>query len=170
MNEYKQYWITFIPSAWQKVKIQVWHASEYKSREQYMDTVHLFIGTGRSLCGLTFVSFTTGYNHDTNYHGPTGLFIFKSVHLKVRYEAPWLVASALLLFWSSEGVSSHRTFDDEADPQHWAPTISELTLVNILIRGWWQRHRRWRWWILSLTMRQSPSCGRVSMFTYVVLW
>jgi hypothetical protein len=53
-----------------------------------MDTVHLFIGTGRSLCGLTFVSFTTGYNHDTNYHGPTGLFIFKSVHLKVRYEAP----------------------------------------------------------------------------------
>jgi hypothetical protein len=57
-------------------------------REQYMDTVHLFIGTGRNLCGFTFVSFTTGYNHNTNYHGPIGLFIFKSVHLKVRYEAP----------------------------------------------------------------------------------
>jgi hypothetical protein len=25
------------------------------------------------------VSFTTGYNHDINYHGPIGLFIFKSV-------------------------------------------------------------------------------------------
>jgi hypothetical protein len=43
-------------------------------------------------------------------------------------------------------------------------------LANILIRGWWWRHCRWRWWILSLTMRESPSCGRVSMFNYVVLW
>jgi hypothetical protein len=57
-------------------------------REQYGGTVHLFIGTWRSLCGFTFVSFTTGYNHNTNYHGPIGLFIFKSVHLKVHYEAP----------------------------------------------------------------------------------
>jgi hypothetical protein len=57
-------------------------------REQYESTVHLFIGAGRSLCGFTFVSFTTGYNHNTNYHGPIGLFIFKSVHVKVRYEAP----------------------------------------------------------------------------------
>jgi hypothetical protein len=28
-----------------------------------------------------------------------------------------LVASTLFLFWPSEGVSSHRTFGDEADPQ-----------------------------------------------------
>jgi hypothetical protein len=48
-------------------------------REQYGGTVHLFIGTGRSLCEITFMSFTTGYNHDTNYHGSIGLFIFKSV-------------------------------------------------------------------------------------------
>jgi hypothetical protein len=48
-------------------------------REQYKGTVHLFIGTGRILCGFTFMSFITGYNHDTNYHGPIGLFIFKSV-------------------------------------------------------------------------------------------
>jgi hypothetical protein len=48
-------------------------------REQYGGTVHLFIGTGRSLCGFTFMSFITGYNHDTNYHGSIGLFIFKSV-------------------------------------------------------------------------------------------
>jgi hypothetical protein len=48
-------------------------------REQYEDTVHLFIGTGRNLCGFTFMSFITGYNHDTDYHGSIGLFIFKSV-------------------------------------------------------------------------------------------
>jgi hypothetical protein len=55
-------------------------------------------------------------------------------------------------------------------PTCWAPTISELTLANILIRGWWWRLRRWRWWVLNLTMRQSPSYGRVSMFNSAVLW
>jgi hypothetical protein len=48
-------------------------------REEYGGTVHLFIGTGRSLCGFTFMSFITGYNHDTGDHGSIGLFIFKSV-------------------------------------------------------------------------------------------
>ena len=48
-------------------------------REQYRGTVHLFIGTRPSLCEITFMSFTIGYNHDTNYHGSIGLFIFKSV-------------------------------------------------------------------------------------------
>ena len=48
-------------------------------REKYVGTVHQFIGIGRSLCGITFMSFTTGYNHDTNYHGSISLFIFKSV-------------------------------------------------------------------------------------------
>jgi hypothetical protein len=47
-------------------------------REQYGGTVHLFIGIGRSMCKITFMSFTTSYNHDTNYHGPISLFIFKS--------------------------------------------------------------------------------------------
>jgi hypothetical protein len=48
-------------------------------REQYGGTVHLFIGTERNLCEITFMSFTTGYNHDTNCHGSIDLFIFKSV-------------------------------------------------------------------------------------------
>jgi hypothetical protein len=48
-------------------------------REQYGGTIHLFIGTGHSLCGFTFTSFTNDYNHDTDYHGPIDLFIFKSV-------------------------------------------------------------------------------------------
>jgi hypothetical protein len=47
--------------------------------EQYGDTFHLFIGTGRSLCEIIFIPFTTDYNQDTNYHGPIYLFIFKSV-------------------------------------------------------------------------------------------
>jgi hypothetical protein len=48
-------------------------------REQYGGTVHLFIGTGRSLVKITFMSLMTNYNHDTNYHGLISLFLFKSV-------------------------------------------------------------------------------------------
>ena len=48
-------------------------------REQYGGTVHLFIGTGRSPVKITFMSLITSYNHDTNYHGLIGLFLFKSV-------------------------------------------------------------------------------------------
>jgi hypothetical protein len=62
------------------------------------------------------MSFTNVYNHNTSYHGPIGHFIFKSVHLEIYSEALWLIASALCQ--SSEGVSSHGTFGDEADPQH----------------------------------------------------
>jgi hypothetical protein len=57
-------------------------------REQYGGTVHLFIGTGRSLCEVTFISLTIDYNHDTKYHGSAGHFIFKSVRsfvLRCRY-------------------------------------------------------------------------------------
>jgi hypothetical protein len=48
-------------------------------REQYEGTVHLFISTGHSLVKITFMSLMTSYNHDTNYHGLIGLFLFKSV-------------------------------------------------------------------------------------------
>jgi hypothetical protein len=48
-------------------------------REQYMGTVHIFIGTGRSPVKITFMSLANSYNHDTNYHGPIGLFLFKLV-------------------------------------------------------------------------------------------
>jgi hypothetical protein len=48
-------------------------------RVQYGGTVHLFIGTGRSLAKITFMFLMTSYNHDTNYHGLIGLFLFKSV-------------------------------------------------------------------------------------------
>jgi hypothetical protein len=48
-------------------------------REQYGGTVHLFIGTGRSPDKTTFVSLITNHNHNTNYQGLCGLFLFKSV-------------------------------------------------------------------------------------------
>jgi hypothetical protein len=48
-------------------------------REQYKGTIHLFIGARRSPVKITFMSSTTSYNHDTNYHGLIGLFLFKSV-------------------------------------------------------------------------------------------
>jgi hypothetical protein len=51
-----------------------------RAREQYRGTVHLFIGTGRSLCIITFMPFTMNYNNDTKYHGSLSHFIFKSVH------------------------------------------------------------------------------------------
>jgi hypothetical protein len=61
--------------------------SKMRKRVQYGGTVHLFIGTGRSLCEFTSMSSTNYYNHDTGYHGSIGHFIFKSVHLEIRYEA-----------------------------------------------------------------------------------
>jgi hypothetical protein len=55
--------------------------------EKYRGTIHLFISTGRSLWGITFMPFTKVYNHNTNYHGPIGHFIFKSVPLEMYSEA-----------------------------------------------------------------------------------
>ena len=64
-------------------------------REQYRGTVHLFIGTGRSPVKITFMSSTTSYNHDTNYRGSIGLFLFKSVQPFVSRH----VAMPRLLGW-----------------------------------------------------------------------
>jgi hypothetical protein len=36
-------------------------------REQYIGTVHLFIGTGRSPDEITSMSQITNYNHNANY-------------------------------------------------------------------------------------------------------
>jgi hypothetical protein len=48
-------------------------------REQYVGTIHLFIGTGHSLDKITFVSLITNHNHSTNCQGLRGVFLFKSV-------------------------------------------------------------------------------------------
>jgi hypothetical protein len=47
--------------------------------EQYGVTVHLFIGTGRSLEKITFMPLTSILNHNTNYQGLSSLFSLRSV-------------------------------------------------------------------------------------------
>jgi hypothetical protein len=48
-------------------------------REQYGDTVHLFIGTGHSPYKITFMPFTFDNNSIVIYQGLNSLFIFKYV-------------------------------------------------------------------------------------------
>jgi hypothetical protein len=48
-------------------------------REQYGSTVHLFIGTGRSQCKITFRPFAFDNNSIVIYEGLDSLFLFKSV-------------------------------------------------------------------------------------------
>jgi hypothetical protein len=50
-----------------------------RPREQYGGTVHLFIGTGRSLCGITFMPLTFTIDLGIIYRGLDNLFPFKSV-------------------------------------------------------------------------------------------
>jgi hypothetical protein len=48
-------------------------------REQYGDTVHLFIGTGRSPCKITPMPFTFANDPIVIYRGLNSLFLFESV-------------------------------------------------------------------------------------------
>jgi hypothetical protein len=48
-------------------------------REQYGGTVYLFIGTGRSLCEITFMPFLFTIDLRTIYWGLDSLFLLKSV-------------------------------------------------------------------------------------------
>jgi hypothetical protein len=59
-------------------------------REQYGSTVHLFIGTGRSPCKITFMPFTFIIDFIVILQGPIWLFIFKSVPLFCRYAEAFL--------------------------------------------------------------------------------
>jgi hypothetical protein len=48
-------------------------------REQYGGTVHLFIGTWRNLCEITFMPFMLTINSIIIYRGPDSLFLLKLV-------------------------------------------------------------------------------------------
>jgi hypothetical protein len=52
-------------------------------REQYSVTVHLFIGTGRSLDKITFMSLTFTVIQKVNYQGLSSLFPFRSVSFSI---------------------------------------------------------------------------------------
>jgi hypothetical protein len=49
-------------------------------REQYVGTVHLFIGTRHSLCEIAFMPFMFTIDLRTIYWGLDSLFLLKSVH------------------------------------------------------------------------------------------
>jgi hypothetical protein len=50
-------------------------------REQYGVTVHLFIGTGRSLCKIKFMPLIFTIDLRTIHRGLDSLFLFKSISL-----------------------------------------------------------------------------------------
>jgi hypothetical protein len=52
-------------------------------REQYGVTVHLFIGTGRSLGKITLMSLTFTVSQKVNYQGLSSLFPFRSVSFSI---------------------------------------------------------------------------------------
>jgi hypothetical protein len=53
--------------------------ADTSQRDQYGGTVHLFIGTGHSLCKITFMPFMFAIDIRTIYRGLNSLFLFKSV-------------------------------------------------------------------------------------------
>jgi hypothetical protein len=57
----------------------VMHKMNTSQREQYGGTVHLFIGTGRSLCKFTFMPFIFTIDLWTTQWGLDSLFLFKTV-------------------------------------------------------------------------------------------
>jgi hypothetical protein len=59
--------IALIPSVQLKVKSETDAGTITIQREQYVGTVHLFIGTRRSPDKITSMSLLTNYNHNANY-------------------------------------------------------------------------------------------------------
>jgi hypothetical protein len=53
-------------------------------REQYGNTVHIFINTGRSPCKITLIPITFNNNSIVIFRGLIWLFIFKSVGTMLR--------------------------------------------------------------------------------------
>jgi hypothetical protein len=58
-------------------------------REQYGATVHLLIGTGRSLCKITFIPLAFTIVLRITYRGLNNLFPFKSVSFSTAKPKPF---------------------------------------------------------------------------------
>jgi hypothetical protein len=112
-------------------------------REQYGNTVHLFIGTGRSPCKITSRPFAYDNNSIVIYLGLDSLFLFKSVSsflpscrsslahsfgsassfvLFLCFFIPWaLVRRSLSTHYTQEALLNH-VFEDLQKPK--APNSS----------------------------------------------
>ena len=90
-------------------------------REQYGGTVHLFIGKGHSPNKITFMPLITNHDYDATIRDYAVFSSLSRCHPSSQAchhaEALLVVASALLLRVSAEGVSSYRIFGDKAYPQ-----------------------------------------------------
>jgi hypothetical protein len=86
---------TIVPSVPQKARMQRWREREITiQREQYGVTVHLFIGTWRSLDKITFIPLTFTLSYNTSYQGLSSHFPLRSVSSSIQAETPWATASA----------------------------------------------------------------------------
>jgi hypothetical protein len=109
-------------------------------REQYRDTVHLFIGTGRSPWKITIIPFTFINNSMITLRGVIWFFIFKSVSFSaaipklfytqlgsaptfvlLRTVALIRVRRYLLMYFTPETLLNH-VFEDLRKPK--APTVA----------------------------------------------
>jgi hypothetical protein len=102
-------------------------------REQYGATVHLFIGAGRSLDKITFMSLTFTATHKASYQGLSSLFSFKSVPSSI-----FVIILSRSSFSHSFGVHSsclrsylHITHIFISRPK--PPVTVHITLKNILV-------------------------------------
>jgi hypothetical protein len=84
-------------------------------RVQYGNTVHLFIGTGRSPCKITLMPFTFINNSIVILQGLIRLFIFKSVSSSCRYTEALLHTASWLSY-----------------PSSWSPSQSSFVLTMFL--------------------------------------
>jgi hypothetical protein len=80
-------------------------------REQYWSTVHLFIGTGRSPCKITFMPFTFANNSIVIHRGLDSLFPFKSVSFSVIMPKLPCAQLRLCFILRIPCASSHCYFD-----------------------------------------------------------
>jgi hypothetical protein len=76
-------------------------------REQYGVTVHLFIGTGRSLCRIIFMHLTFTIDLVINYRGLDSLFHFKSVLFSIAKSKLFSRVASALVHLSPEPRSSY---------------------------------------------------------------
>jgi hypothetical protein len=116
-------------------------------REQYGSTIHLFIGTGRSLCKITSKPFVFANNSIVIHRGLDSLFLFKSVSFFLSSYRSFLALSfgsvssfvplvlrvhvqrvhvrrCLLMYYTPEALLNH-VFDDLRKPK--APNIGLFT-------------------------------------------
>jgi hypothetical protein len=75
--------------------------------EQYGVTVHLFMGTGRSLCRITFMPLTFTIDLGINYRGLDNLFPFKSVSFSTAKSKLFSWVASALIHPSPEPRSSY---------------------------------------------------------------